>query len=1170
MTGLRFRNYGDGTAPTILIGGVAATNVVVVSATEITFDAPAASETGTVDVTITTEGGSFTLVGGFTYYASAITAVEPPWGPIAGATAVVIRGFNFVTGSTVTFDGELATDVVFIDEEHIACVTPAHAVGPVDVMVEEPGGYQTTLVNGFTYTLLIRGEDFRRMGVSIRDVLNNAPNSATFSIDGTSTPPTTGEQIEIVDPNDGDRLLFRGILQGFDQEYEGQTDQLVYRCTAVDFTWLLNRRRPLGKYVNVSASDIVNDLLAKYAPAFGRDFVQTNLAPVSAEFDGTMDFASVLSEIARAIGGGHWYVDYDMGVHFFHVPPPIVTIPVPTSPGPGTAITLTQDGPIGTTESFSPGYYYVRSTFLYSNGVESRLGPVSAVVAFDGTHFMQMDDIPLGSDPGGGITCVGRRIYYVRGARPLTRGWKINDNTTTSITVFPGGLVAAPIEYEGNQGAIINGPTDVPPTPASITAPSVVAVTYGIPEQNSGLEEKPVQFVYGTTWQFQVSTVYADGNESLPSPFSNAVTLGANGAFTIVHNLPSFTSMPTFPTVNGVAPALYRIYAKLGPAPVGSIDAFPELRIPHLYAVLPYGDTGEPETTDIDYGVRPRTVSTDVSTTWPNPDGPYLEDTDPPDEINDANEDLLRDIPFKVNRDSSQVRNRVIVLGAGTVTTADAFPGDSQLQVADCSKFTESGGEIVVNGKILVYFGAGTNDPGPGPVFLTQAITDAIPVGSAVRFYLAMNDPVSQEIMGRIELDSNGDPTDGIHETVISDDSLYLPQQLYMRANAELELFSRPIVSINYSTRDPKTKSGQKVTVNLTNPPCTGEFLIQDVTIDQIHDESDTLDPRYTVNASSVKFDLEDLLMMIGPQKAGSGGAAVGTGLVGAGVGSSSGGTLSGEGHPQGLVSAPVGSVYMRTNGYRYLKQGGGTTRFGWYLDSDAKSSMGLGPMVVGYLTTEAVAITGTGGPINMSAWANTNPGTPAYVTVNNKYYRRFDSSAVINTVTYVNNGTAFSTSLFDRPFDAVARIAIADISTMRIFFAISTAAPVNAANIVANATPAWYTAIGYRSDQGEGGWIGMTKNGANNLSNTENLASISGGTTGAPVEATLRMRWFPASGDLPERVFFSVNDGEEIEQRTNVPSGEPSIPAIYFGGVNLAASQRFFFHRALLVAIGD
>ena len=1192
ITGVRFTSDPSGLTPLggstwirVFFGSVEAAPSSVIFNGSFDFSVvvpPAAGlEPGTFDVRVIFGTQEDTLVDAFTYYTSEITRIVPQFGPLAGGTPVVIEGFNFITGSTITFGGSPATSVVFIDSEHIACVTPSHAIGFVDVVITEPSAATSTLRNGFKYNLLIRGEDFRRLpGVTIKDVLNNTPNSMSFSIDGNSQEPVSGELIEMIDVHDGNRLLFRGTIQTIDQEYEGLTDQLVWRCTAVDAIWLLNRRRPVGKYTNVSASSIVIDLINKFSQGFTVNHVQTLLAPISVELDGTQDFSSALNLIASGIGSGHWYVDYDNDLHFFHVPPPDINPVVPTTSGPGTPITLTEDGAIGGMASFATGYYYVRSTFLYSNGVESRLGPVSAIVAMNGLNFMQMDVIPLGSDPGGGITCTGRRIYFGRGTFPMLRGWKINDNTTTSITVYPGFPVPAvpPITYEGSQGAIISLP-DVPPTPGAIAAPTVGIVIYDGPLL-SGTNPPPPGAQTGSdgNWVFQAAAVYQDGNESLPSPFSNSVRLGSTPlsggpGISLTLNFPTFLTLPTFPVINGVSPAFYKIYAKKLPSTGGIQVGDPAEFIPHFWCNMPYGTTGEPEVTEIDYGDRPRFTGDTPSLVWPNPDGPYLEDADPPGDLTDTNPDLLRNPQLAVSIDRSQQRNRVTVLGAGTVTTADAVTGESQLSVADVSIFTEAGGEIIVNGNVLVYFAPGTGQAGPGDIFLTQVINEPIAAGSAIRFYLQVDDLASQAAIGAIELDSNGNPTDGVHETIISDSSLILPQQLYMRANAELELFSRPIVTIRYATRDPKTKSGQRVTANMTDPPCIGDFLIQDVTIDQIHDESDQLRPRYTVVASSVKFELNDLLMQIVEGTLGGGGASVSTGMVGiGGIGGTGGGAVfTGSDHPQGIIEAPVGSTFIRSNGYRYYKQGGGTTRFGWYPDMDYIKGLGLGPSIHGFVNSEVVSITTTGGAIGTTAWANTNPGTPVYVDVNGRVYRRFNTNTTINTNSFINHGSAWAFDLWDADFDIVGRIAVADVSSIRIFLAISTAAITAQPNIVTNATPSWHTAIGYRSDQGEGSWIGMTKNDANNLSSTSGLATAVGGGTTNPTEVTLRIRWRIERPGISQRTaYFSVNDGEEIAQTTNVPTTNPSNPTIYFGGTNLIGADRTFHHRAILMALGD
>ena len=138
ITGKHFRNQANGSAPSVTLNGFALTSVVVVSETVITAVTPAVSDSGLYDLTVTIESQSATLFGCFTYFEGTILSVTPSYGPLVGGTDVLVEGFNFLPGTMVLFDGEQATDVVFIDSGHITCKTPAHAVGFVDVEIVEP------------------------------------------------------------------------------------------------------------------------------------------------------------------------------------------------------------------------------------------------------------------------------------------------------------------------------------------------------------------------------------------------------------------------------------------------------------------------------------------------------------------------------------------------------------------------------------------------------------------------------------------------------------------------------------------------------------------------------------------------------------------------------------------------------------------------------------------------------------------------------------------------------------------------------------------------------------------------------------------------------------------------------------------------------------------------
>jgi uncharacterized repeat protein (TIGR01451 family) len=97
------------------------------------------------------------------YTASAVTltasgptvtgALSPNQGPGSGGTAVTITGTGFVSGGSlgVTFGGVAATALTFVNASTIACTTPPHVSGVVDVVLTNGDGQPTTVANGFTY-----------------------------------------------------------------------------------------------------------------------------------------------------------------------------------------------------------------------------------------------------------------------------------------------------------------------------------------------------------------------------------------------------------------------------------------------------------------------------------------------------------------------------------------------------------------------------------------------------------------------------------------------------------------------------------------------------------------------------------------------------------------------------------------------------------------------------------------------------------------------------------------------------------------------------------------------------------------------------------------------------------------------------------------------------------
>jgi hypothetical protein len=138
-------NFISGDTFGVTFGGVAATGVSRTDATHLTAITPA-HVSGPVNVVVTTSGGSASRTSAFTYVsAPTFTSISPSSGPIAGGTSVTISGSNFIYGDTfaITFGGVSATGVSRSSSTTLTATTPAHAAGPVDVIVTTSGGSVT-------------------------------------------------------------------------------------------------------------------------------------------------------------------------------------------------------------------------------------------------------------------------------------------------------------------------------------------------------------------------------------------------------------------------------------------------------------------------------------------------------------------------------------------------------------------------------------------------------------------------------------------------------------------------------------------------------------------------------------------------------------------------------------------------------------------------------------------------------------------------------------------------------------------------------------------------------------------------------------------------------------------------------------------------------------------
>ena len=157
---------GQGSGP--VTGAIAASDVNVVSPTEITATTGGGAQAGTWSLFVDTSGGTSAAVGAddFTYTAApvipTVSAVSPDTGPTSGGTAITVTGTGFISGATVgigegsgPFTGAIAaSNVKVVSPTEITATTGGGATaGTWSLYVTTSGGTSAAnLGDDFTYS----------------------------------------------------------------------------------------------------------------------------------------------------------------------------------------------------------------------------------------------------------------------------------------------------------------------------------------------------------------------------------------------------------------------------------------------------------------------------------------------------------------------------------------------------------------------------------------------------------------------------------------------------------------------------------------------------------------------------------------------------------------------------------------------------------------------------------------------------------------------------------------------------------------------------------------------------------------------------------------------------------------------------------------------------------
>ncbi len=131
-------------ATVVKFGTVAGTDVIANKpGTKVTAVAPAESA-GTVNISVTTPGGTATDSNAYTYTGPVVTSVSPTSGPATGGKKVTIIGTNLEGATSVTFGSVAGTNVaVNSDGTKVVADTPAESAGTVSITIVTANGTVT-------------------------------------------------------------------------------------------------------------------------------------------------------------------------------------------------------------------------------------------------------------------------------------------------------------------------------------------------------------------------------------------------------------------------------------------------------------------------------------------------------------------------------------------------------------------------------------------------------------------------------------------------------------------------------------------------------------------------------------------------------------------------------------------------------------------------------------------------------------------------------------------------------------------------------------------------------------------------------------------------------------------------------------------------------------------
>jgi hypothetical protein len=710
----------------------------------------------------------------------------------------------------------------------------------------------------------------REGSLQIHDVINDAPNTCTLTVDA-ATPPHVGQRLRVVSGVDPQYLLFVGRVQSAVQNHVGRSavphPTLEWHCEAIDDTVQSDWLRPFGAWEGVSATNVAYDLITRFMPGFLADGVQLNLPPVTLYLDGSERVNGALRLLAKLIGGYYYFENYVL--HLFQGDEPGLS-PDDVDGRPGQML---EDPPF----AFNYDDAQIRTRCYGKGHSQPTLSAVNA-----GDTLIPIANAVMFTAGGGKAISEWQRLTYtgtVIGGDGALIGPGVTPAGAPTVVVIAGTGITPGAHNYAYTWVTAAGET-LPSPVASIT---IVGGAIGAPNNASFSVSTGIQFggpPAGTVMDYRFYISDGAGHLSPPAPgiritsngnrpqLNFVTTTDMAGRYVYIYRTDNNGQGWALVTIQGASAGYTQPYPPNQPAGYGQQWTDYTVSFTGGAPAAPVGgDLTQPSAVGVGaIAVGPASVTarrlyrTAAGQTALKFLGILNDNTQT--QFGDVGPDgVLGAVAPGVDTSGLQMPAGQVLPGAPTIPVSGtawaraaggwAVIGNGQqvIRYTGISGNTITGIPASGAGAIAAAVNYNSTISGAPMLIGVAGLGAALILGAPVNIWVQVDDTSAQAALAARVGGS------GIIENLIVDERRGEPS-LTAICVADVAMYGYAILTARYTTFDPKSRSGRQVRINLPTIGITNQYLVlQDVTITQGDGP-----PQFTCIASTVRTSFEDLL----------------------------------------------------------------------------------------------------------------------------------------------------------------------------------------------------------------------------------------------------------------------------------------------------------------------